>query len=279
MFAASAQGNLKEVRRLAGNNCTAVNWQHNDSGIAPLHLASYFNHTQVVLFLLSCKADPNVQTYEEGLTPLMAALLNVDILHALMTAHPDLNLKTVNGTTALMGAAEYNSLDAAKVLLTGGAEANLQDELGKTALIYASINATLDMTITLLNYGADVDIQDHDGKTALHFAVEKNEKEQVQALLEHGSNGMIKSKAGKTAGDIANENGFISLLKFMENYTETTNIFILVGCIIASVVVVIIILSGCMYCRYRRRKQSSLQNTIVVFRNDEDQHTEHIYEN
>ena len=52
---------------------------------------------------------------------------------------------TVSKTDALMWAAQYNSVDAAKVLIKAGVDVNTRNNNGKTALIVAEDYGSEDM--------------------------------------------------------------------------------------------------------------------------------------
>ncbi|CAL4083924.1 unnamed protein product [Meganyctiphanes norvegica] len=183
LYEASGRGDLEEVKRLAGDQCTGVNWQDSRNWTS-LHNAVISNEKQVAMFLLSCNADPNTLTRSylgETWTPLMSA-------------------------------SRYNHLEIAKALINGGSVVDQQRLDGQTALILAVRFDNLDMTNTLLDLGADTDIQDDEGKTAIHYAVERNLTEQAITLLLHGADESIQTTAGETAADIANRKGF-SLLQ------------------------------------------------------------------
>ena len=62
-----------------------------------------------------------------------------------------MNAKDKHGWTALMWAASYNAVDAAKLLIAAGANINAKDKNGKTALTYALENDASDVADVLLN--------------------------------------------------------------------------------------------------------------------------------
>ncbi|CAL4075774.1 unnamed protein product, partial [Meganyctiphanes norvegica] len=108
MFAASQSGDLAEVTKLAGETCKDVNWQNSDHfKWTPLHIAAYNNRTEVVKFLLSCKANQDMETS--------------------------------SGYTALIFASMYGHYDIVKLLLDNGADTLITRNDGRTALMYASI--------------------------------------------------------------------------------------------------------------------------------------------
>ncbi|MBI5649613.1 MAG: ankyrin repeat domain-containing protein [Chloroflexi bacterium] len=77
------------------------------------------------------------------------------------------------GLTALMFAAEYGKVEAAKVLLEAKANVNLATKKGTTALMYAALAGNMELTQALLNAGADHKVKDVNGQTAFVLAREK----------------------------------------------------------------------------------------------------------
>ena len=125
----------------------------------------------LVQMLLEAGADPN-ETYEYGDNPFLVAVSaqapavvdlllpltedlarmnmhqvcalhfaagydDVGLVQDLLQRGVDVNCKTLYGRTALMNAAERNSLKAARVLLAHGADGKAQSEYGDTALSLA----------------------------------------------------------------------------------------------------------------------------------------------
>ena len=68
-----------------------------------------------------------------------------------MNAKADRGSGYDNGKTALMSAAMYNAVDAAKLLIASGANINAKDKNDKTALTYAVERGSEDVADILLN--------------------------------------------------------------------------------------------------------------------------------
>lgn len=162
----------------------------NSQGLTPLHFAVLGGHVSSVQTLINNGADPGLRNELGGITPLMLATKQPEIIQLLMR-RPDLidvNAQTqtsdlgnrrivfdfvyregvlginrtarsvgiVNGRTALELAARNGNLAALKALLSDPKiDANVQDAEGQTALHRASKKGYLDCVETLLDFGVD----------------------------------------------------------------------------------------------------------------------------
>ena len=89
-----------------------------------------------------------------------------------------------------------NDLNALKAMVAGGAEINAKDKRGTTALMYASAFGSVDAVKILLSAGADVNAKNALEATALMWAV--NDLEKVRLLLAKGADVNAKSKMGRS---------------------------------------------------------------------------------
>ena len=122
-------------------------------GTTPLIRAAKAGDTAAIRLLLAHGANPNLPQ-QGGITPLMAAAgvgsTNIDTrgslktqaqavqsIEQLLAAGGDLNLKDVQGRTALHGAAFWGWNDVVKTLAARGAQLAAQDAKGFTPLDYA----------------------------------------------------------------------------------------------------------------------------------------------
>ncbi|CAL4243844.1 unnamed protein product [Meganyctiphanes norvegica] len=237
LYDASGRGDMPTVRQHigCGGQCSTddVNKRSGPDKETPLCHASRQNHIRVVMLLLSCGANPNIQS-DSGDTPLMWAswLADVDLVSVLLAVHPKIDVQDDIGFTALIVASIFDQLENAKLLLAAGASVELKstsdhfdNETGNgwTALHYAVEYAYLNMTVTLLDYGADINAQDDDGKTSLYWAAQRNRTQGVKLLLLYKAATSMKSNTGETARDIAKTNGFTEILQLLEQHTETNN--------------------------------------------------------
>ena len=90
-------------------------------------------------------------------------------------------------TTALMYAAERDSVQCVKILLDAGADVNAEDKYGQTALTYAVRPYSHDCVNTLLAAGADVNKKNKIGFRALWYVVHAGRKVYIDVLLDAGA--------------------------------------------------------------------------------------------
>jgi uncharacterized protein len=122
------------------------------NGDAPLVMAAYLGHTDVVRMLLDAGA-------------LVSAV--------------DPEMKA----TALHAAAYAGRTEAAKLLIEHGIDINRQGPVnGYTALHDAIWQNNIDTAQAIVDAGADLTLKTHEGKTPLEFAREKNRREIVKII-------------------------------------------------------------------------------------------------
>ncbi|MBP0042421.1 MAG: ankyrin repeat domain-containing protein [Roseofilum sp. SBFL] len=102
---------------------------------------------------------------------------NIIYLKILAKVYSDLNVKDINGQTALIKATEYRRLDSVRELIKAGTDLNVQDEQGWTALMVAAYGTgfpetdNCELTELLIKAGADINIEDNWGNNALTNAL------------------------------------------------------------------------------------------------------------
>lgn len=125
------------------------------SGLTPLHVASFMGCMNIVIFLLQNGASPNVPT--------------------------------VRGETPLHLAARANQVDIIRILLRNGADVNATAREQQTALHIASRMGNVDIVGILLQNGTLVDAATKDQYTSLHIAAKEGQEEVAAVLLDHGA--------------------------------------------------------------------------------------------
>ncbi|CAH1800171.1 unnamed protein product, partial [Owenia fusiformis] len=103
----------------------------------------------------------------------------VELMNEALTAGADPNTTSpITGSTALMEAARYNSVNCAPILVEHGADVNAIGYRGMTALMNCMMldpKGRTEIAALLLDKGADITIEDNDGRTAImHAAYEDN---------------------------------------------------------------------------------------------------------
>jgi ankyrin repeat protein len=126
-------------------------------GDAPLVMAAYLGHTEIVRLLLEAGAD--VRAVDPGMK-----------------------------ATALHAAAYAGRTEAAKLLIEHGIEIDRQGpKNGYTALHDAIWENNIDTAKVLIDAGASLTLKSHEGQTPLQFAMTKKRKE-IVAMIERKLN-------------------------------------------------------------------------------------------
>jgi hypothetical protein len=200
------RGNASMVAALIAKGGLDLN-ATDDGGIIPLHLAAQYSHREVVLELLSSKADVRAKSagyfgqsalelaeqnsadwkastrmWEneavkeilkrngcDGWTPLMVEAEKGDIpaLQGLVYQRGDIGARNDKGATALHYAV---SPEVVQILLGAGAELDALDQMGHTPLYYAAADGRIPVIECLLDSRADPDLKDQYGNRALEAA-------------------------------------------------------------------------------------------------------------
>jgi len=115
---ACKDGSIELVKELL-NQGVEINKQDSD-GLTALHLTK---NSEILKILIEAGANPNLQDYRSGFTPLLDAMVWLDeAKYTLLVPLTDLNLKSSFGYTALMFSAIYHRLDDMKLLIDAGAD-------------------------------------------------------------------------------------------------------------------------------------------------------------
>ncbi len=156
LHAAAAVGDLRRVQELVEEDTTAIHTYSAD-GFAPLGLAAYMGHADIVEYLLSCGANAN----QAGKNP--------------------------GRSTALTGAASQGHYRVAKILVEAGADVNYGYRGGFTPVLEAAANGDIEMLELLKSHGGDLAAETEKGKTAVSLAMEKGHPEAAEWLRKHGA--------------------------------------------------------------------------------------------
>jgi uncharacterized protein len=136
VFEAAAIGRPPRVRELVDADPDLVGAYAKD-GFAPVGLAAFFGHEEIVCDLLARGADSAQWARHETIRvqPLHAAAANgsVGIARSLLDAGAPVNEPQPNGFTALHAAAFHGNVALATLLLDRGAERGATTAEGKTA--------------------------------------------------------------------------------------------------------------------------------------------------
>ena len=135
-------------------------------------------------------ANVNGRT-QEGLTPLVGAalFLNRECVQILIDAGAVVDVRPngdyLDGKTALLAAVSntINDSGVIQVLIDAGADVNAADTFGRTALMYAAATSNLNLVETLVREGANINQRDKYGWSALGLAKQNNAKPSIIRFL------------------------------------------------------------------------------------------------
>jgi ankyrin repeat protein len=157
--------------------------------------------TRALDVLLQASADPCARSTGCCMTALhMAAVTGSTECCELLLARADtlLELRDVNGWTALTHAAHSGHLDIIQLLVQHGADINVVSK-DLTPLIAASSQKRVQVVVCLLKAGADVNAVGSNGHSALAAAVQSNSVAIVQLLLDNGADISKRDSLGHNA--------------------------------------------------------------------------------
>lgn len=145
---------------------------------AALFEAASVGNREVIKLLLAYGANVNAHSVE-GWTPLSAAddEGRLEIVNFLLSRGARPNIRGASGQAALLfltgskNAAAYKERPAiVRALIAYGADVNVRDNNGKTPLMNAVAEIDVPTVQILLHHGAQVNMKDNTGKTALQMA-------------------------------------------------------------------------------------------------------------
>lgn len=132
-------------------------------------------------------ADANFSRNNRSVLSWAAQSGSADVVQTLIDAHARLNDQDGIGHTPLMRAVDLGHIDVVKVLLKAKADPDIKTEDGTTALILAVKYSTIKPEIVqgLLDAGADPNAKTRDGETAASIAVQEQKRELIPILARY----------------------------------------------------------------------------------------------
>lgn len=171
---------------------------------------------EMVEFLVAAGANVDVRELD-GTTALIHASFSgrLELVKALLAAGANPNARNNQGRTALINACQKKRLQVVRALLAAGAYADVRFN-GEPALIIASGEGHLKIVRALLAAGAEVDARDSHGSTALirssRYGADGN-VEVVRELISNGTDVNARENEGKTALMYASESGRVETVR------------------------------------------------------------------
>jgi uncharacterized protein len=120
---------------------------------------------------------------------LVDAMKNQDLprVRTLLDQHANVNVRSEDGSTALLWAAHWNDLQDAELLVRAGADANAANDFRMTPLSQACTNGSAAFVNLLLKAGAKPDTPIATGETPLMTCARAGAADAVRALLAGGA--------------------------------------------------------------------------------------------
>ena len=179
------------------------------------HFLVLAKSAKIVRNLIKGGADPN-KASANGLTPLFIAAKQGSYLTAkelLKSPLTNPNMKTIDGSTALLVSIAADHVDVATLLLDHNADPNIAHEDGLSPLMIASQKTQKDVVELLIKYGAKIDRTTNTGETALMFAAVSDSTVMVDFLLSLNANVNQQNDFGYTPVMLASSRGSIASVK------------------------------------------------------------------
>ena len=174
-------------------------------------------NNEAVEFLLQLETVNIDHTNEGGRTALILASKrgHEDIVHSLLSAGANVNIKDSEGWTALMIASEYNHISIIHMLLQANANPHLKNSEGSNAVMIASYHSNYEVVELLIKRGVDYKYQREDGMNAFMMACENGHTKMVELLLNEQVDPNVQNKGGWNAFMIACENGHTKMVELL----------------------------------------------------------------
>ena len=122
-----------------------------------------------------------------------------DLIRGLLQGGADVDVKQVDGMTALHWAVYHDDANMARLLMRSGADVNAQNRYGVPPLSTAATNGNATIVRLLLDAGADPKETLEGGETVLMVAARTGSLEAVEALLAKDADPNVRERREQTA--------------------------------------------------------------------------------
>ncbi|KAL8786436.1 MAG: hypothetical protein Q9195_008206 [Heterodermia aff. obscurata] len=215
------------VRKLLTRDDILIN-SKDSQGLAAIHWAAFARNPEIMEALVKVASIDLEPMHDRTSPPLILAAYrdNAYAVRALLDAGANINIRESEldaRGTALMRAADKDSVSVVHELLRRQIDWNAKDSYQRTAVHSAAINGSIDSLGVLLSLrDVEVNLQDINGNTPLHDAAGLTyDSKCLELLLSKGADIEIMNNRGKTAIDTARAQGAkknIAILK--KRYAE-----------------------------------------------------------
>ncbi|MEQ2230180.1 hypothetical protein ILYODFUR_026573, partial [Ilyodon furcidens] len=217
---AAAYGNKQHLELLLEISFNCLEEVESNIPISPLHLAAYYGYCDALYLLCETLVSLDVRDIEGQTALHLAAKRGFSkCVEVLLEHQASYTLKEYKQKrTVLHAAAAEGQVDCLLLLVNREQSASIidcQDTQGQTALILAALGRHTDCVHILLEKNANPDAADKQGFTALHRAAMLGSDDSVLALLEHGASALCRDSQGKTPLHLAASCGHTKLLHIL----------------------------------------------------------------
>ena len=192
------------VRMLLTHALTQDLPQKDDYWNEVLPIAAKNDDFEFVKELINMGADLEVTDNEYAATALMWAAENdsMKMTAALIAAGARIDFQNINGETALMKAARYIHPEIVSYLVGHGADLDLQDNRGQTALMLSGGRERFSIANQMAAAGANLNLQDGYSWTVLMMASEFGYIKAIKMFIKHGADPSLRNTSGECYLDI-----------------------------------------------------------------------------
>uniref|UniRef100_A0A3Q3GL98 Ankyrin 1 n=1 Tax=Kryptolebias marmoratus TaxID=37003 RepID=A0A3Q3GL98_KRYMA len=190
----------------------------------PLHMASRAGHFEVAEFLLQNAAPVDAKAKDDQ-TPLHCAarMGHKELVKLLLDHKANPNSTTTAGHTPLHIAAREGHVQTVRILLDMQAQQTKMTKKGFTPLHVASKYGKVDVAELLLERGANPNAAGKNGLTPLHVAVHHNNLDVVNLLVSKGGSPHSAARNGYTALHIASKQNQVEVANSLLQYGASAN--------------------------------------------------------
>uniref|UniRef100_A0A3Q2P272 Ankyrin repeat domain 52 n=1 Tax=Fundulus heteroclitus TaxID=8078 RepID=A0A3Q2P272_FUNHE len=206
---AAAYGNKQHLELLLEISFNCLEEVESNIPVSPLHLAAYYGHCEALYLLCETLVSLDVRDIDGQTALHLAAKRGFSkCVEVLLEHQASYTLKDYKQKRTALHAAGTSRLEQSAAVI------DCQDAQGQTALILAALGRHTDCVHILLEKNANPDAADKQGFTALHRAMLGSE-ESALALLEHGASALCRDSQGKTPLHLAASCGHTKLLHML----------------------------------------------------------------
>jgi ankyrin repeat protein len=176
---------FEKLKQELANKDFYVNSQLKD-GRTPIYVSTCNGNLEAVKYLIEKGADTEIKEYENGNTPLMAAITlgYTDIIIYLVSKKANIHATNNNGDTPILFAALLGNIKLIMFLHQLGANINHKSNENITCILFAVGNAFYDIFRYLITNNVELDVMDCDNKHLFDLLIEEKTIKEINECRE-----------------------------------------------------------------------------------------------